>query len=114
VAVKFVPVQVPVRLTAAGGGPQVPAVQTLLPPHEVPSGRFDAEQVATVSVGSQLFAYDLQGSGVPAGVQALPATQAAMQAPALQTLPVPHVVPSGLAPAAAQVVAVNDASQVVA
>jgi hypothetical protein len=51
-------------------------------------------QLVCVAVALQVVAYDLQGSAATEGTQAVPATHAAMQAPALHTCPEPHEFPS--------------------
>jgi hypothetical protein len=86
-----------VQVTPAAQLPQVPPSQTLLFPHEVPSGTFPVSAQTEVPV-----AHDVAPvrHGL-AGVQLTPALQEA-QAPPLQTLFVPQEVPFAAFPVSAQ------------
>jgi hypothetical protein len=82
-------------LTVRTAGTHDPSTQTTSDPQAVRSGAFAAAaQVLWVAVALQAVAYVLHGSAVPAGEQACPVTQAAMQEPALQTCPAPQEAPS--------------------
>lgn len=73
-----------------------PLEQACAEPHSVPSGTaVPATQVVCVRVASQAVWWVWHGSAV-AGVQLCAGWQAAMQVPALQTLPVPQAEPSAM------------------
>jgi len=69
---------------------------------------------AWARVDEQVVAYTLQASAGVEGVQVRPATQEALQVPALHTRPLPQVVPSTSLPPTAQVVTVSFSEQVFA
>jgi hypothetical protein len=84
-----------VPLTVREAGTQAPATQTTPLPHGVRSSTSPTgAQVLSVAVALHEVAKVLHGSAAPAGVQACPAVQAAMQAPLLHTWPEPQAVPS--------------------
>jgi hypothetical protein len=72
------------------------------------------EQVVWIRFASHVVAYVWQALADPGGVQAVPATQAATQAPEEQTFPLPHATPSAWDRTAEQVLRVPVASQTVA
>ena len=86
----------------AAHGMQVPALQTMLAPHDVPSARFPVVEQTDAPVEHDVVpALHV----VPAGVQALPAAHIT-QVPPLQTRSVPHPTPLASAvPASVQVTA---------